>query len=126
LDRRVVLSVLIYIVAACADNLLTYYCVVIGDYYEANPFAAVMVYSQPLWVWFLSDFLVIAAVVGVSYLYYTVFRRYSVVARYWLIIFAVAIARLLPVIHNIVLLLTGYETPLPVAVQYIARCLGQI
>jgi len=98
--------------------------VVTGRYREANPFAAPFI-VQPLYMWFLRDFaflaLAVAASLGCRKLILWLSRNdppprrariARAASRYWVIVFATSTVRLLPMIHNLLLLLFGYESPL--------------
>jgi len=129
--RKLLVAVLLFVIGSVGDNLTTYWMVVVtGRYREANPFAAPFI-VQPLYMWFLRDFaflaLAVAASLGCRELILWLSRNnppprrariIRAASRYWIIVFAVGIVRLLPMIHNLVLLGTGYESPLSSFFKY--------
>ena len=120
------ISVALYAAGSVLDNLLTWWFVVIEKrFYEANPFAAPYVYTEPLYMWFVRDalFFLFVVAIGFGYRYLMDFlsRRdppdvrakvLRVASRWWVIPLVAAVLRILPVIHNTLALL-GIETPLP-------------
>lgn len=104
-------AVVLFAVGSVVDNLITYYLVVVaGVARELNPLARSFIFTHPLWMWFLRDFIgfAIATIVGLAYWYLidSSTRRF-----WWVIPLVVGVCRLLPAIHN-VLAIIGYETPL--------------
>ena len=124
--RWVAGSAILFAAGSVVDNLLTYWFVVAeGRFFEANPFTAPFIYSQPLYMWFVRAvlFYLFAVAIGLVYRYLMHFlsRGYppdvraealKMASRWWVIPFVVAVIRILPVIHNTLALL-GIETPLP-------------
>ena len=128
MGRFLILAILLFVAGSVADNLLTYWLIFIrGDCFEANPFAAPFIYTQPLWMWFLRDFLGLGLIVAVSFAVkcFVLFlaektpppsrgRIARVASKYWIIVLISAVARMLPAIHNMLLAVFGYESPLPI------------
>ena len=117
-----------YVLGAIIDNVLTYlYAVKVGLYREANPLRAPLVYGYPLWCWFLVDFACLAFILSVSLLYRRMVLRFAckevdankrrrhlwLAEKWWIAPAIMASLRLLPVIHNLLLIYFGVETPLP-------------
>jgi len=131
-------TVLLFAVGSATDNLMTYWLVVVrGDFCEANPFVASFVYSQPLYMWFVRDFVFLALTIAISLGCKRLIlwlsrsdppsRRAGIAKmafRHWIIVLTVAVARLLPAIHNVLLVATGYESPLPLIYNYTYNLLG--
>ena len=137
--RKLLIAVLLFVVGSIADNLMTYWLVVVrGDFFEANPFTAPFIYSQPLYMWFVRDFafltLIIAASLGYKQLMLYLSRNdplsrrariIRIASRYWVIVLTVAAVRLLPAIHNVLVVATGYESPLSLFPIYMFNLLGR-
>ena len=132
--RMVRISSVIYVLGAVLDNLLTYrYVVLERVFVEANPLAVERVYTAPLWLWFVEDFAVYLAVLAMVCGYcrlclYAARRKPSKREWFikearvsWWILVAAAIMRLLPVVHNTLVLLFGIETPFSTAVQIVGH-----
>ena len=125
--RKLLLAILLFAVGSVTDNLMTYWLVVVrGVFSEANPFVAPFIYSQPLYMWFLRDFAFLALIIVASLGYKKLMlylsgnepparraRVVKVASYYWVPVFTVSAVRILPVIHNVLLITTGYESPLP-------------
>lgn len=117
--RRKLLYVLfpvLYVIGALGDNIFTYYYVcVLGVFSEANPFRAHQVYTQPLWMWFIRDLLMLAIAIALTFLYKKLMERDTrtlrLADRAWVILAVVAITRFIPVVHNL-LVLFGVRSPL--------------
>jgi len=132
------LAVVLYSLGALGDNLLTYkYVVVERRFYEANPFTAPRVYTQPLWMWFLYDLaaFVFALVAALGYYRLMLWlsrrdppsrraRILRVASKYWAIVLFISIIRFLPVIHNVLLIYFGIETPLSELPYFLSKFLG--
>lgn len=126
------IAVALFIIGSIGDNLLTYkYVVVEGVYGEANPFTASRIFSQPLWMWFVYDFAGLVAVVALALGYRVLMlwlsrrdplwrreRIRRIASKYWVIVMVVAGIRLLPVVHNLLILAFGVESPLPVVNRF--------
>lgn len=133
-SRSLLIPVLLYVVGATGDNLLTYWFVVVRrDFYEANPFVAPFIYSHPLYMWFLRDLAALALVIALALGYRKIIltlsppnraRLFRIASKYWIIVLAASIARILPVIHNLLLIFFGIETPLSKLPLLIAKLLG--
>jgi len=113
-------SLAIYSVAALVDNGLTYTCVALGLGQELNPVVALLLQAHPLTL-FLKDALLLIAMIPLAsacrILAYRASPRGTPLRRLWWTPFmAAAIARLLPAVHNI-LILCGYESPLAGAMK---------
>ena len=132
------ISVILYVLGAVGDNLFTYrYVVIEQKLFEANPFTAPRIYTQPLWVWFVYDFIALALTLVIAYGIRRLLlwlsrndpppvkaRIAGIASKYWVIIMVVGIVRFLPVIHNLLLLLFGYESPLSIMVYELGRYMG--
>jgi len=125
-SKKLLASVVVYTIGAVYDYLLTYeYVVVKGEFVELNPFMKNFIYTAPLWMWFLRDFLflgiIVAFALGLRYLILSSSKNEPpmvkaklerIASKYWVIVAAVAVVRLLPGIHNTLLIVFGFETPL--------------
>ena len=122
LTRKLSLFSLLYVVASLLDISFTYiYIVKLGLYSEANPFMANLVFTQPPYVLYALDMLILTLVLSVTLAYRRLVVRVGVskvADKCWVILATAAINRLLPGIHNVILLTTGYETPLPQIIRY--------
>jgi len=121
------IAIVLFLLGSLGDNLLTYkYIVLEHRFSEANPIAESRIFVQPLWMWFVYDFVDLVITLGLAFGYYRLMLWYSrkkplwkrkkilkIASKYWIIVFVVAIIRVLPVIHNVLLLCFGIETPLP-------------
>jgi len=119
-------SVIIYIFGTISDDLLTYkYVVVDHRLVEATPFARNFVYSEPLWMWFVRDFVFLAIAIAIALGYRKLILYLSrndpparkdklerLASKYWVILLVVAVIRMLPGIHNTLLVVFGWESPL--------------
>jgi len=126
MNRRLAASMMVYILGTVCDYLLTYkYVVVEGRFMEANPFLRDFIYVNPLWMWFLRDFLflvlIVAAALGCRWLILHLSRNEPparrarltwIASKYWVIVMAVAVVRLLPGVHNVLLIVFGWGSPL--------------
>ena len=107
--------VLLFLVGSVLDNLLTYrYVVLEHRFAEVNPFAAPFVYSRPLYTWFLRDAVGLLAVLGLYLAARAALERLRPGwgSRATAVVAVPAIARIAPVVHNVLLLLFGIESPL--------------
>ena len=132
------IAVILYALGAVGDNLFTYkYVVVEHRFIEANPFTAPRIFTQSLWVWFVYDFIALALTLVIAYGIRRLLlwlsrndplpvkaRIAGIASKYWVIIMVVGIVRFLPVIHNLLLLLFGYESPLSIMVYELGRYMG--
>jgi len=137
--QKLLIAVLLFVAGSVADNLMTYWLVVVrGDFLEANSFTAPFIYSQPLYMWFVRDFaflvLIIAASLGYKQLMLYLSRNdppskrakiIRIASRYWVIVLTVATIRLLPAIHNALVIVVGYESPLSRFPIYMSKFLGR-
>jgi len=117
---------MVYILGTVCDYLLTYkYVVVEGRFTEANPFLRDFIYANPLWMWFLRDFLflvlIVAAALGYRWLILYLSRNEPparrarltwIASKYWVIVMAAVAVRLLPGVHDMLLIVFGWESPL--------------
>jgi len=117
--RCVIASALAFTLGSVLDNVLTYeYVVAEGRFSEANPFLKEFIYIRPLWMWFLRDFTFLAAVTVTLWGLYRISaltspRASAVLSRWWVVLVVLSMLRILPAVHNLILVATGYETPLP-------------
>jgi len=116
--RRIlyVIFPMLYVASSLADNIFTYYYVrVLALLVEANPFRAYQVYTQPLWTWFIRDFIVLGIAIVVTFAYKKLMERDPRTIKFanmaWIILAVVAITRFIPVVHNL-LVLFGVRSPL--------------
>ena len=120
--RKLLLFGLLYIAASSLDVSFTHIFIVkLGLYSEANPFMASLVFTQPPYVLFAFDMLILVLVLSVTLAYRRLVVRVGVskvADKCWIILASAAINRLLPGIHNVILLTTGYETPLPLIIRH--------
>ena len=136
-------STALYLCSSLADILLTYYLVVIVRsmngvvFYEVNPFAREFLLNLPLWLWFAFDASGFALFTLVAFAYRRLVvrlamsegdprrrRRLLRISSLWIAVpCMMAGIRLLPVIHN-VLVLFGYRTPLPEITTALHRWIG--
>ena len=137
--RKLLAAILLFVAGSVADNLMTYWLVVArGVYSEANPFVAPFIYSQPLYMWFVRDFAFLALIIAASLGYKQLMLYLSrndppskrarinrIASRYWIIVLTVATIRLLPAIHNVLVVATGYESPLSQFPTYMSKFLGR-
>ena len=125
---KIRLLVGIYGLGSLFDNSTTYiYAVKLGLYREANPLRIPVVYGYPLWMWFLVDFACLALILVASLLYRRMVLKFAdkeanpkrrarhlwLAEKWWIAPAIMASLRLLPVIHNLLLIYFGFETPLP-------------
>ena len=124
--RKLLVAVLLFTAGSVADNLMTYWWVVVrGDFSEANPFVVSFIYSQPLYMWFLRDFAVLVLVIFTSLCCKKLILYLSrsdpplkrakalrVASWHWVIVLTVALIRFSAVIHNTLVVTIGYESPL--------------
>ena len=121
---KIIVLCLAYISGALVDNMLTYlYVGLWGLYVEANPVIALYWMDRPPWMWMARDLagLLIALLASVSY------RKFmdllisvsgpnmvlSCMRGVWLWpLCLAAIIRCLPIVHNLLLIFFGVETPL--------------
>jgi len=129
--KPLLIAVVLFVLGAVGDNLFTYkYVVVEHRFYEANPFTAPRIFTQPLWIWFVYDFIALVLTLAIAYGYYKFMvwlsrndpplrraRILRIASKYWVIVFVVAVIRFLPLIHNLLLLCFGYESPLSVMIE---------
>jgi len=132
------LAAVLYAIGAIGDNLLTYkYVVVEHRFYEANPFTAPRVYTQPLWMWFIYDFIGFVLALAIAFGYYKLMHWLSrrdppsrrarvlrIASKYWVIVLVISVIRFLPVIHNVLLVFFGIETPLSELPYFLSKFLG--
>jgi len=125
-NRKLVASMIVYVLGTAWDYLLTYkYVVVEGRFMEANPFLRDFIYANQLWMWFLRDFLSLVLIVAVAWGYRWLILYLSrnkpparrarltwIASKYWVIVMVVGIVRLLPGVHNTLLIVFGWESPL--------------
>ena len=120
---RIALSSLLYIVASLLDTSFTYiYVVKLGIYAEANPFMAPIIFNYPPYIPFLLDLSTLMVVLASTLAYKRLAQCLgciNIAYRSWLIPAIICIARFLPVIHNFILISTGYETPLPQLIRHL-------
>jgi len=131
-------AVVLYVLGAVGDNLLTYrYVVVEHRFVEANPFVAPRVYSQPLWLWFVYDFVALAITFAITFGCYKLIvwlsrndppmrraRVLRIASKYWTIVMVAGVVRFMPVVHNLLLLCFGYESPLSVMIFELGKYMG--
>jgi len=134
------LAAVLFALGSLGDNLLTYkYIVLERRFYEANPIVAARIYTQPLWIWFIYDFIGFMVALALAFGYYRLMHLLSrrdppwkrervlrIASKYWVIVLGVAIVRFLPVIHNILVICFGIETPLPNLFYFFGRFLGLV
>lgn len=125
------LPLAIYLVGALVDDALTYlYVKLWGIYAEANPIIALHLLDKPLWMWGLKELAGVAIAVAMCFGYRGLIE--SLIARIsnpkpskacmkilncmkdgWLWpLWLAAVIRLLPAIHNVLLIFFNVESPL--------------
>jgi len=108
----------LYIAGVLADDILTYlYVVELRMFGEANPMNIFVNSGLPLWTWILVDMFVLFITLAMHRLYIAYMDRKNLgrigrIVAYTSLTSLTAI-RLLPAIHNALLLFFGIETPLP-------------
>jgi len=136
--KRLLFSIILFIIGSLGDNFLTYkYVVLERKFFEANPFTAPRVYTQPLWMWFIYDFAGLLLTLAIAFGYYKLMlwlsrrdppwkraRIVRIASKYWLIVLIVAVLRFSPVVHNLLLICFGYESPLPNIAYEIGKFMG--
>ena len=123
MSKRLLYSVLLYLVGAFLDTVTTCYNVFVsGEYYEANPFNKYFIYNYPPWIWFARDCLFLVVIllttIGLCWSLKIIAKKtkmYKIpmyAEKYsWIIVFIPAIIKLTAFIHNM-LLWYGIETPI--------------
>ena len=94
-------AIILYILVALGDNLLTYRCVILERRF----------YRLLLWLSRNDPPLRRARILRIA-------------SKYWVIVFVVAVVRFLPVVHNLLLLCFGYESPLSVMIFELGKYMG--
>ena len=136
--KWLIFSIILFIIGSLGDNFLTYkYVVLERKFFEANPFTAPRVYTQPLWMWFVYDFIALALTLAVAFGYRNLMvwlsrndspmkraRVLRIASKYWVIVMVVAVVRFMPVVHNLLLLCFGYESPLSIMVFELGKYMG--
>jgi len=113
-----VIFIILYIVGALLDDMLTYrYVVELRMFAEANPTNIFVNSGLPLWTWIAVDMLILLAILALHKLYITYMDRRGV-GRIGRIVAYASLAsltaiRMLPAIHNVLLIFFGIETSLP-------------
>jgi len=113
-----VIFIILYIVGALVDDVLTYrYVVELRMFAEANPTNIFVNSGLPLWAWIAIDMFILLAILAMYRLYIAYMDRRGV-GRIGRIVAYASLAsltaiRMLPAIHNTLLLFFGIETPLP-------------
>jgi len=107
---------ILYVIGALGDNIFTYYYVRLWRLFpEANPFREYQVYTQPLWTWFIRDFLMLGVAIALTFAYKKLMERdprtIKLTDKAWVILAVTATARFIPVVHNF-LTLYGIDSPL--------------
>lgn len=120
--KPVLACLAVFTVGSILDNVMTYYFVVLeGRFAELNPLSRSFIHTYPLIMWFLRDYLGFALVILLA----LITRRLLKVSTWWLVMAIPSVVRILPVIHNISLLL-GYDTPFDDLAVTLYRVLGLI
>jgi len=111
--RRATLWVAAYAVAAFLDLALTYYMLTIPGFCEVNPHTRIFL-SSPLLL-AVKEAAGVAALALLVVVMRAAFRAYGceeAAEKVWLVALSAALIRWMTVAHNLLLLLTGWESPL--------------
>ena len=118
-SRGVVVAVLLYCLSALSDSLISVYMVSRLGFVELNPHMAPILGTSTHFVMETLAFLTLISLMYVMRRALLLAARKSdqeairrVAERTWIMLLPPAVLRWIAVIHNLILLLTGWESPL--------------
>jgi len=140
--KSIWLPSIIFIVAALIDDLTTYICVKVFNMYgEANIIVDLYFLDNPA-IWVVSEVMVLVLVIVLAVFYRKLIeiiikntrkdnmqsmKIINFLASRWTwIVWFVAIIRILPIIHNALLIFFGIETPLSSLVKRITTSIAEL